>query len=120
MRTVPAAPCWTPLPAWAAASWPLPVIVARRSGATLGVPVSQSASVATTDWPLALSLPVAARSKERVTELRAIRDQARADAERAWGALDRLGPSITPQTLKTFAMEARKRMRIDSGGYRWL
>jgi site-specific DNA recombinase len=35
--------------------------------------------------------------KERVTELRAIRDQARADAERAEGALDRLGPSITPQ-----------------------
>jgi hypothetical protein len=31
--------------------------------------------------------------KERVTELRAIRDQARADAERAEGALDRLGPS---------------------------
>src|SRR5262245_35959988 len=76
--------------------------------------------LSTTDLPLALSLPVAARSKERVTELRAIRDQARADAERAWGALDRLGPSITPQTLNTFAMEARKRMRIDSGGYRWL
>jgi site-specific DNA recombinase len=35
--------------------------------------------------------------KERVTELRAIRDQARADAERAEGALDRLGSSITPQ-----------------------
>ena len=41
--------------------------------------------------------------KERVTELKAIRDQARADAERAAGALDRLGPSITPQALKTFA-----------------
>ena len=37
--------------------------------------------------------------KERVTELKAIRDQARADAERAEGALDRVGPSITPQTL---------------------
>src|SRR5450631_3282492 len=35
--------------------------------------------------------------KERVTELKAIRDQARTDAERAEGALDRLGPSITPQ-----------------------
>ena len=32
--------------------------------------------------------------KERVTELSAIRDQARADAEWAEGALDRLGPSI--------------------------
>jgi hypothetical protein len=56
--------------------------------------------------------------KERVTELRAIRDQARADAERAEGALDRLGPSITAQALKTFATQARKRMRTDSGGYR--
>ncbi|TYO63054.1 hypothetical protein FXV83_29560 [Bradyrhizobium hipponense] len=46
--------------------------------------------------------------KERVTELKAIRDQARADAERAEGALDRLGSSITPQALKTFASLARK------------
>ena len=53
-----------------------------------------------------------------MTELRAIRDQARADAERAEGALDRLGPGITPQALKTFATQARKRMRTASGGYR--
>jgi len=56
--------------------------------------------------------------KERVTELRAIRDQARADAERAEGALDRLGPSITPQALKAFARAGRKGMRTDSGDYR--
>ena len=56
--------------------------------------------------------------KERVTELKAIRDQARADVERAAGALDRLGPSITPQALKTFASQARRRMRTESGGYR--
>jgi hypothetical protein len=56
--------------------------------------------------------------KERVTELKAIRDQARADAERADGALDRLAPSITPQTLKIFASQARRRMRTESGGYR--
>ena len=56
--------------------------------------------------------------KERVTELKAIRDQARADAKRAEGALDRLGPSITPQALKTFVGQARKRMRTESGGYR--
>jgi site-specific DNA recombinase len=55
--------------------------------------------------------------KARVTELKAIRDQARADAERAAGALDRLGPSITPQALKTFASHARRRMRTESGGY---
>ncbi len=56
--------------------------------------------------------------RERVTELKAIRDQARADAERAEGALDRIGPSITPQALKTFASQARRRMRTESGGYR--
>jgi site-specific DNA recombinase len=56
--------------------------------------------------------------KERMTELKTIRDQARADAERAAGALDRAGPSITPQALKTFASQARPRMRTESGGYR--
>jgi DNA invertase Pin-like site-specific DNA recombinase len=56
--------------------------------------------------------------KERVIELKAIRDQARADAERAEGVIDRLGPSITPQALKTFASQARRRMRTESGGYR--
>jgi hypothetical protein len=56
--------------------------------------------------------------KDRVTELKAIRDQARADAERAEGALDRLGPSITPLALKTLAKQVRRRMRTESGGYR--
>ena len=56
--------------------------------------------------------------RERVTELKAVRDQARADAERASGALDRLGPSVTPQALKTFPSQARRRMRMESGGYR--
>src|SRR5439155_6190991 len=39
---------------------------------------------------------------ERVTELKAIRDQARADAERAEGPLDRLGPSITTAGAENF------------------
>jgi site-specific DNA recombinase len=56
--------------------------------------------------------------KGRVAELKAIRDQARADAERAEGAIERLGPSITPQALKTFARQARKRMHAENGGYR--
>src|SRR5207237_4106530 len=56
--------------------------------------------------------------KDRIAELKAIRDQARADAERAEGALERLGPSITPQVLKSFARQARRRMRTESGGYR--
>jgi len=56
--------------------------------------------------------------RDRVGELKAIRDQARADAERAQNTIERLGPSITPQALKTFAGQARKRMRTESGGYR--
>jgi site-specific DNA recombinase len=56
--------------------------------------------------------------KDRIGELKAMRDQARLDAERAEDAIDRAGPTITPQTLKTFARMARKRMRIDGGGYR--
>ena len=56
--------------------------------------------------------------KDRIAELKAIRDQARADAERAEDALERVGPSITPQALKTFASQARRRMRSESGGYR--
>ena len=56
--------------------------------------------------------------KYRVAELKAVRDQARVDAERAQDAIERVGPSITPQALKTFARQARKRMRTESGGYR--
>ncbi|WP_334387774.1 recombinase family protein [Bradyrhizobium sp. AZCC 2262] len=56
--------------------------------------------------------------KDRVTELKATRDQARLDAERAEDAIDRAGPTMTPQTLRTFARTARKRMRTDNGGYR--
>jgi|SRR5438105_15890017 len=56
--------------------------------------------------------------KDRIAELKATRDQARLDAERAEDAIDRGGPTITPQTLKTFARTGRKRMRIDGGGYR--
>jgi site-specific DNA recombinase len=56
--------------------------------------------------------------KDRIAELKAVRDQARADAERAQEAIDRAGPSITPQALKTFARQARKRMRTENGGYR--
>ncbi len=56
--------------------------------------------------------------KDRIAELKAIRDQARADAERAQDAIGRLGPSITPQALKTFAKAARKRIRAEAGDYR--
>jgi site-specific DNA recombinase len=56
--------------------------------------------------------------KDRIAELKATRDQARLDAERAEEAIERGGPTITPQTLKTFARTARKRMRTENGGYR--
>ena len=56
--------------------------------------------------------------KDRIAKLKTTRDQARAYAERAEGALDRLGPAITPAALKTFARTARRRMRTESGGYR--
>jgi site-specific DNA recombinase len=56
--------------------------------------------------------------KDRVAELKAIRDQAHADAERAEGALQPVGPTITAQSLKTFARQAPKRLRVESGGYR--
>jgi DNA invertase Pin-like site-specific DNA recombinase len=56
--------------------------------------------------------------KDRIGELKATRDQARLDAERAEDAIERGGPTITPEALKTFARAARKRMRIDGGGYR--
>ena len=53
--------------------------------------------------------------KERIGELKATRDQARLDAERAEDAIGRAGPSITAQALKTFARTACKRMRTESG-----
>jgi len=56
--------------------------------------------------------------KERIGELMATRDQARLDAERAEDAIERAGPTITSQAIKTFARTARKRMRTDGGGYR--
>jgi hypothetical protein len=38
--------------------------------------------------------------KDRIAELSAIRDQARADAERAAAELERVGPAITPESLR--------------------
>jgi site-specific DNA recombinase len=56
--------------------------------------------------------------KDRIGELKATRDQVRLDAERAEDTIERARPTITQQALKTFARTARKRMRIDGGGYR--
>ena len=57
--------------------------------------------------------------KERVTSLKAIRDQAQADAERAVAMLESSGQqTITPQMVQKFARTARERIRIESGSYR--
>ena len=56
--------------------------------------------------------------KGRVAELSAIRDQARAAAERAAGAIERAGPDLTEEKVKAFAAAARKRLRKSDGTYR--
>jgi energy-coupling factor transporter ATP-binding protein EcfA2 len=56
--------------------------------------------------------------KDRIVELSAIRDQAHADAERAAVALERVGPAITPESLRRFALSARRKLRNEDGTYR--
>ncbi|MDD4937129.1 MAG: recombinase family protein [Acidiphilium sp.] len=57
--------------------------------------------------------------KDRIDGLKAIRDQAKADAERAQAMLDTSGAkAITPQMVRTFAKTARQRIRLEGGGYR--
>lgn len=57
--------------------------------------------------------------KERITALKAVRDQAQADAERVTASLDSAGKkAIAPDMLAKFAEVARQRMRLDGGGYR--
>ena len=57
--------------------------------------------------------------KERVAKLKAIRDQAQADAARAAAMLETsTQQAITPRMVQRFARTARERIRIDGGGYR--
>ena len=57
--------------------------------------------------------------KDRIDGLKAIRDQAKADTERAQAMLDNSGSkAITPQMVRTFARTARQRIRLEGGGYR--
>ncbi len=57
--------------------------------------------------------------KDRIAGLKAIRDQAQADAERAQAMLESSGQqAITPQMVRKFARTARERIRIEGGGYR--
>ncbi len=60
-----------------------------------------------------------AMAKERMASLKALRDQAAADAERTQLALDSSGnQGVSPDMLKGFARKARERIRLDDGGYR--
>ena len=57
--------------------------------------------------------------KDRIDGLKAIRDQAKADAERAQAMLQNSGSqAVTPQMLSKFARAARQRIRLEGGGYR--
>ena len=57
--------------------------------------------------------------KDRIDGLKAIRDQASADAERAQAMLDGSGAkAITPQMVRKFADTARQRIHLEGGGYR--
>ena len=57
--------------------------------------------------------------KERIAGLKAIRDQAQADTVRAKAMLESAAQQpITTTALRKFAATARKRMRIEGGGYR--
>ncbi|MDU6242384.1 MAG: zinc ribbon domain-containing protein, partial [Bradyrhizobium sp.] len=57
--------------------------------------------------------------KDRIDGLKAIRDQAKADAERAQAMLQNSGSkAVMPQMLSKFARAARQRIRLEGGGYR--
>jgi len=57
--------------------------------------------------------------KERITGLKVIRDQAKLDAERAHAMLESSShQAVTPAMVETFAQTARKRIKVDGGGYR--
>lgn len=56
--------------------------------------------------------------KDRIAELTAIRDQARLDAERSAAFIERLGPAITPESLRRFALAARRKLRNEDGTHR--
>ena len=57
--------------------------------------------------------------KDRIEGLKAVRDQAKADAVRAQAMLEVSGNrAVTPHTLAKFAQIARQRIRLEGGGYR--
>jgi site-specific DNA recombinase len=55
--------------------------------------------------------------KDRIAELTAMRDQARGDADRALVHIEKIGPAITPETLRAFAIATRKKLRNGDGSF---
>ena len=56
--------------------------------------------------------------KARINELRNTRDSLEGEAQRAAAAIERLGPSLTPELLKRFAEATRMMLRDENGAYR--
>ncbi len=56
--------------------------------------------------------------KARIKELQQARDKAAEEAERAAKAIERLGPTITPQLLSQFSKATREMLRNEDGTYR--
>jgi len=55
--------------------------------------------------------------KDRISELTTLRDSARGDAERATAHIEKIGPEITPETLRAFALALRKKLRRNDGTF---
>ncbi len=54
----------------------------------------------------------------RIAELKALRDQAHADADRAAALMEKADAVVTPGTLRAFALAARAKLRNEDGAYR--
>jgi hypothetical protein len=54
----------------------------------------------------------------RIAELKALRDQAHADADRAAALMEKADAVVTPETLRAFALAARAKLRNEDGTYR--
>lgn len=55
--------------------------------------------------------------KDRLAELTATRDQAKGDSARALAHIVKIGPTITPESLRAFATALRKKLRNDDGTF---
>ena len=56
--------------------------------------------------------------KPRIAQLRALRDKAAGDADRAAKAIENIMPALTPELLNRFSQATRELFRADNGAYR--